>query len=180
MRRCAPASAVLRFGCERGADTHVARIAFPSAVVRALVPTHRHEQADHPIDQTAPDTACRGAAARTSHLMWGRPRTPRHGRSPRYRQGAASAVAQHLEHKLDPRPWALGSGSGQGQVRASTGPCWEVGALRLATTWPRCRRIAGAWPRRPDGAGAVSLPAWAITRWPDMQRPRPTRSAPCQ
>jgi hypothetical protein len=48
----------------------------------------------------------------------------------------------------------------------------EPGAVKPTTTWPRCRRIAVAGPRRPGGWAACEA-----IQWPDTQRPRPTRSA---
>lgn len=51
--------------------THLPQIAFPSAVVRALVSKDGREQADDSINPTPPDSIHRGTATRASHSMRG-------------------------------------------------------------------------------------------------------------
>jgi hypothetical protein len=50
----------------RPGRSRLPQIAFPSAVVRALVPEDQREPADDPVNQAAPDPVQRGFAPRTS------------------------------------------------------------------------------------------------------------------
>src|SRR6185436_11312433 len=72
-----------RVGWRPSDNTHLAQIALPSAVVRAVVSVDRRQQADDPIDQTAPDAVCSTVAARTSQAAPGPLSILRHTRTPR-------------------------------------------------------------------------------------------------
>jgi hypothetical protein len=83
---------------------------------------------------------------------------------------AMMALQNRITHENVNRPRRLREPGADGQLAA----------VRPTTMCPRCQRMAGARPRRPEGPRAARFAAYGTVRWSATQRPKSTGSAPCR